>query len=353
MGDPVDWQLARRIALRVAGEDPLAQSYLGAGLRDDFASFTPMAEELVALETGLESTQGAATARVIDRAEWIDANLRSFRRLMSPLIDRVGDQGKAGLIGRTVGAVELGAVLGWMARRVLGQYDLLLTEDGGTSEGDVVYFVGPNILAVEKRFAFPPADFRLWLALHELTHRAQFTGVPWLQPHFLSLVDALLADVEPDPERIKAGLRTFVEERRQGRDPLAEGGLATLFATDRQRRLIDEVGGMMSLVEGHGDVTMTRAGRGHVLHAQRFHKVLHDRRNGATGMARFMQKLIGIDAKLAQYQAGETFIEVLEAARGERAVDRIWDDVTHLPTMAEIREPQTWLDRVPEAAAAG
>lgn len=345
---PVDWQLARRIALKVAGDEPLSRSYLGDALHADFAEFTPRAEALVAAETGLHSSEGAARARVIDRAGWIDANIRSFRRLLSPLLDKLDSGSGAGPITRKVGALELGTVLGWMSRRVLGQYDLLLAEDEDRDDQDLVYYVGPNILNVEKTFAFPPRDFRLWLALHELTHRAQFTGVPWLRPHFLSLVNALLDDVEPDPERIRSGLRSFIEEKRAGRDPMAEGGLATMFATETQRGLIDQVGGMMSLVEGHGDVTMTRAGIGHVDHAQRFHRVLHDRRNSATGIAKLMQKLIGIDAKLAQYQLGEDFIAHIEGVRGPRAVDLIWDDAGHLPTMDEIRSPEAWLDRVPE-----
>ena len=145
-------------------------------------------------------------------------------------------------------------------------------------------------------------------------------------------------------------MKSFIEEKKAGRDPIADGGLATIFATETQRGLIDQVGGMMSLVEGHGDVTMTRAGIGHVDHAERFHRVLHDRRNSAKGLAKLMQKLIGIDAKLAQYQLGEDFIAHIEAQRGLRAVDRIWEDQRHLPSMEEIRDPDSWLERVPAAA---
>jgi coenzyme F420 biosynthesis associated uncharacterized protein len=350
---PVDWQLARKVALKVAGDEPLARSYLRHSLEDDFAAFTPLAEELVADETGLVSTEGAARAVVIDRAGWIDANLRSFRRLLSPLLGKLDEASTMSSVSRRVGALELGGVLGWMSRRVLGQYDLLLTEDEERDSQDLVYYVGPNILSIEKRFAFPPADFRLWLALHELTHRAQFTGVPWLRPHFLSLVNALLDQVEPDPEQMKKGLRSFVEDRRAGRELIAEGGLAMLFATDAQRQLLDQVGGMMSLVEGHGDVTMTRAGVGHVQHAEQFQRVLHDRRTNVKGVGRLVQRLIGIEAKLAQYQAGEEFIAVIEEERGQRAVDLIWEDVSHLPTMAEIRDPASWLDRVPETSSIG
>ena len=246
---------------------------------------------------------------------------------------------------RTLGAVELGSVLGWMSRRVLGQYDLLWASDDETATshgtasagtaGDTVYFVGPNILVTEKRYAFVPAQFRLWLALHELTHRSQFTGVPWLRPHFLQLVNGLVDDAQPDPERVREGLRTLTTLRRSSsgrrnsgddsQDLLGEGGLAAVFATEQQRELIAQVGGMMSLVEGHGDVTMARAARGHIPDADRFAVVMHHRRRNVRGMARLIQRLLGIEAKLAQYQAGEEFIAQIEAERGPRAVDRIWN----------------------------
>ena len=389
MTDPadehVDWDLARRIAVRVAGTEPLYQSYLAEPLRKDFARFVPVAAELVAIETGLE-TPGEAHAEVIDRAGWIDANIAAFRRLLQPLLGASADTAEADTEGldepsrvtRTLGAVELGSVLGWMARRVLGQYDLLWASDDagdtagdsrGDTVGDTVYFVGPNILVTEKRFAFVPAQFRLWLALHELTHRSQFTGVPWLRPHFLQLVNGLVDEAQPDPERMREGIRTLMTQRRSssgrsksGRgsssqrnsdqnsgDLLGEGGLAAVFATEHQRGLIAQVGGMMSLVEGHGDVTMARAARGHIPDADRFAVVMQHRRRNVRGMARLIQRLLGIEAKLAQYQAGEDFIARIEAERGPRAVDRIWERVEHLPSMAEIRDPQAWLERVPAA----
>ena len=344
---PVDWELAKRIASRVAGDEPLSRSYLGDSLHRDFSEFTPLAEELVGTETGLTSSEGSARAKVIDREGWIDANIRSVRRLLRPVLAESSDSDPTSGIARKIAAAELGAALGWMSRRVLGQYDLLLAEDEDRDEQDFVYYVGPNILAIEKKFAFDPKQFRLWLALHELTHRSQFTGVPWLRPRFLELVNQMLDEVEPDPDRVKQGLQDFVQMKRNGKDPLADGGVAQLFASERQKELLDSVGGMMSLVEGHGDVTMSRAATGHVPHAQRFHRVMQERRNSATGVSRLMQKVMGLEAKLAQYQAGEDFIAAIESQRGDRAVDLIWQDQDHLPSMAEIRNPTAWMERVP------
>ncbi len=380
----VDWDLARRIAVRVAGSEPLYESYLAENLRQDFARIVPVAAELVAIETRL-STPGEAKAEVIDRTGWIDANLAAFRRLLQPVLGAVdgSDQStQSSRITRTLGALELGSVLGWMARRVLGQYDLLwATEDrastpdvvpvsgGSVSDsgavaaaqtstspeaasetgGDTVYFVGPNILVTEKRYAFDPAQFRLWLALHELTHRSQFTGVPWLQQRLIQLVNGLVEEAQPDPERVREGLLTLATQQRKGRNLLSEGGLAAVFATEQQRELLAQVGGMMSLVEGHGDVTMARAALGHLPDADRFAVVMHHRRRSARGMTRLIQRLTGIEAKLAQYQAGEEFIARIEAERGPRAVDRVWERVEHLPSMSEINDPQAWLERVPAA----
>ncbi len=348
MTGAVDWELARRIAHRVGGNDPLAQSYLYDSLAPDFESFTAKAEKLVAEETGLVSLAGPARARVIDRSQWVDANIKSFQRLLRPLTDKLEEKlrpGPTAGLTRKVAGAELGLVLGWMSKRVLGQYDLLLTEDEDPDDQDIVYYVGPNVLAIEKRYAFPPGEFRLWLALHELTHRAQFTGVPWMREHFLGLVKATLESADPDPERILAGVRKIISEKRQGRDPL-EGGLALLFATDEQKAVLDRVSGLMSLLEGHGDVTMGRAGAGEVPGSERFHRVLHDRRNNRRGAARLLQKLMGMEAKLAQYALGEAFIEVVELDRGPEGLAVVWEAADHLPSMEEIRDPSLWLSRV-------
>jgi coenzyme F420 biosynthesis associated uncharacterized protein len=231
--DPVAWDLAEKVAKRVAGREPLADSYLYDSLEPDFAEFTAEAEELVEGVTGLRSLAGPARARVTDRAGWIKANVASFQRLLRPVLDKVGPRmadSPIAPIGRQIAGAQLGTMLGWMSTRVLGQYDLLLIEDDKPEEQDLVYYVGPNILGIEKRFAFPPREFRLWLALHEVTHRAQFTGVPWMRPHFLGLVERSLGSIDPDPKRFLEALKRAVEQMRNGQNPLDDGGLVALLA---------------------------------------------------------------------------------------------------------------------------
>lgn len=355
MTDPVAWDLAERVAVRVAGHEPLADSYLYDSLQPDFDEFTARAEDLVAEVTGLRSLAGPARGRVTDRAGWVRANVASFRRLLRPVLDKLAPRMEASRLApvtRNVAGAQLGTMLGWMSTRVLGQYDLLLIEDEKPEEQDIVYYVGPNVLALEKRFGFPPREFRLWLALHEVTHRAQFTGVPWMRPHFLSLVEASVGAIDPDPKRFLEALRRAVEQVRAGQNPLDDGGLVALLAGPEQHQVLQQVQGLMSLLEGHGDVTMNRAGQGVVPSAERFHRTLHARRNEVTGPAKVLQKLIGLEAKLKQYEQGERFIEEVETEGGPELLAQVWESPDQLPALGEIRDPQSWIRRVRAGAAA-
>lgn len=346
---PVDWELAQRVATKIGGRNELPKSYHYATLEPDFARFTAEAEELVAAETGLHSTMGAARGRVADRPMWIEANINSFQRLLRPVTEKLGERMTrprlSSLTGKASG-VEVGVLLGWMSGRVLGQYDLLIIEDENPEDQDIVYYVGPNVMALEKKHGFPPEEFRLWLALHECTHRAQFTGVPWLREHFLGLVNQTIDAVDPDPEVFKAAISRIMEARKSGEDALADGGLPGLLASPEQQAVLNKISGMMSLLEGHGDVTMDRAGEGRVPSAERFASTLRARRNSSRGLSRFFQKLIGIEAKLNQYQAGEAFIAVVEESGGTELLNRAWEGPENLPSMDEIKEPQLWIDRI-------
>lgn len=347
--DAISWDLAEKVAVRVAGREPLADSYHYASLAPDFAELTAEAEELVTAATGMRSAAGPARARVTDRAGWIHANIASFQRLLRPITDKVGPRlasSPMAPVSRAMTGAQLGTMLGWMSSRVLGQYDLLLIEEERPEDQDIVYFVGPNIIGLEKRFGFPPREFRLWLALHEVTHRVQFTGVPWLRPHFLSLVEGCLDAVDPDPKRFVEALRRAVDEMRAGKNPLAEGGLVTLLAGPEQKARLDQVGGLMSLLEGHGDVTMDRAGAHLIPSAERFSRVLRQRRAEAKGAAKLLRQLVGLEAKLKQYEQGERFIEAVEAAGGPELLDNVWRGPEWLPDLVEIRDPQRWVDRV-------
>jgi coenzyme F420 biosynthesis associated uncharacterized protein len=354
--EPVAWDLAERVAVRVAGHEPLEDSYLYRTLEPDFEELTAEAEELVEKETGLTSSAGPARARVTDRAGWVHANIASFQRLLRPVTDKLAaalDQPATigpvtipvARVGRSVAGTQVGLLLGWMSTRVLGQYDQLLIEDENPEDQDIVYYVGPNVLALEKRFAFPPREFRLWLALHEVTHRMQFTGVEWMRPYFLSLIESTLAGVEPDPKRFMEALRRATDAMRHGQNPLDDGGLITLLAGPEQYEAIQQIGGLMSLLEGHGDVTMDRAGADRIPSAERFSRVLRQRR-AQKGPMKLISTLVGLDAKMRQYEQGEQFIETIEADMGREFLAQVWQGPEWLPDLAEIREPSRWVERV-------
>ena len=345
----VDWGLAERVAVRAAGTDPFHRSYHADSLVADFDELTTLAEEQVAATTGLRSLAGPARARVDDRAAWVQANIASFQRLLRPVTNRLEEKMGSGLaapVARRIAGAEVGALLGWMSGRVLGQYDLLVIEDEDPEEQDLVHYVGPNILALEKKFAFPPREFRQWLALHEVTHRMQFTGIPWMREHFLGLVDGMVSAVDEDPKQVLEAITRAAEQIRTGTNPLDEGGLAAVFSSPTQRDLLEHIGGLMSLLEGHGDVTMDRAGADQIPNSVRFGQVLRQRRQNASPLIKILQKLIGLEAKLKQYEQGERFIEVVEEAGGPEQLERAWEDPANLPTMTEIRDPKAWLARV-------
>jgi coenzyme F420 biosynthesis associated uncharacterized protein len=354
----IDWRVARQVAERVARRQPAMSAGRLAVLESDFEELTSEAESLVTEATGLVSLAGPARARVTDRPGWVEANVASFERLLRPVSARLEELlmrppphlGPVQLrlppsASRRLAGAQLGLLLGWMSTRVLGQYDQLLIEDEHPEDQDIVYYVGPNIVALEDRFGFPPRQFRLWLALHEVTHRSQFTGVPWMRQHFLSLVESIIGGIDPDPRHLLEALKRSVGEIAAGKNPLAEGGLVALVASPEQRRTMAAVGGLMSLLEGHGDVTMNRAAPDRLPDAPRFDQTLHERRK-QRGVSKVFTTLVGLDAKLAQYQQGERFIEAVEAAGGKDLFDRVWAGPEWLPTMDEIRRPSEWIDRV-------
>jgi coenzyme F420 biosynthesis associated uncharacterized protein len=339
--------MAERLARRLAGHDPLEESYLAASLQVDFDGVTARAEQLVGEFTGLVSSGGPAKAAVLDRQAWVDANIRSFRNTLEPFTRRVGErmaQSAFAPAGRAVAGAEMGVLMGFLAQRVLGQYDLLVPDEAG-ADADAVYYVGPNILVLEKRYGFRPGDFRLWIALHEVTHRAQFRAVPWMKGYFLSLVDASLGLIEPDPKRLVRALERAAEAARRGRNPLDDGGIVALFATDEQKVVIDQVQALMSLLEGHGNVVMDRLGKQHVTGVERMSAALKARRQSG-GLGGQIRKLTGIEMKMRQYEIGEQFITHLEETVGIEALDAAWRGPDCLPTMAELEAPERWLERI-------
>ena len=346
--EPIAWDVAIRVARQALRLSPAFDPEKWRSLQADFDGYTARAHELVEAATGLRSNAGQPRARVVDRAGWVEANIGSFRRLLAPLTERLasGDAAKHVLTpaNRAAAGVEVGLVLAWMPGRVIGQYDLLPADD--EQSGDVIYYVGPNVLNLEARHGFASSEFGLWIALHEVTHREQFTGVPWMRDYFLGLIEKGSAMNAPDASTILDALRRAVTEIRAGRNPLAEGGVIGLLANSEQLATLREAQALMSLLEGHGDVVMSGPAAQSIPGAKRFAKVLAERRASAKGAQKVIQQLLGLEAKLRQYAEGERFVEAVFDAGGDDLFSRVWLSSANLPTMEEIREPSRWIERV-------
>ncbi|MGH8914572.1 MAG: zinc-dependent metalloprotease [Acidimicrobiia bacterium] len=339
---------SNRLAGRIAGTYPLGETYHRSALDADMARLTDRVSELVPAATGL-SLPGQPSTVVIDRAEWIERNVSSFTHLMEPLRRQMaekietsspGARSAAALTGRVMQA-EMTAVLGVIARRVLGQYELVLPTG---EEGDVVTFVGPNVLQLERAHQFRPEEFRFWVALHELTHRAQFQGIPWLRDYFMGLVNELVEHSRPEPGVMYRVVDELSRRRGAGDPMIDERGLLGLFASSEQRVVIDKVQALMSLLEGHGHVVMDRLGNEHLRSQERMSKVLKARRKDKRTAAFF--RLIGLEMKMNQYQKGEIFIKIVEREAGWETIGHAFRGVGSLPTLEEIENPERWLRRV-------
>ena len=339
----LDWRLAQRVARRLAGSYPLEGTYHEARFASQAPDLVDRASVLVEAETGLHAA-GSPKVAVVSRNEWVENNVASFSALLGSAGEKLSNQkGIGARIGRRVVAIEMGAVLGLLSRRVLGQYELVLpTSDG--RDGDTVLFVGANVLEMERRHEFRPDEFRFWVALHECTHRLQFLGVPWLRSYFLGLVAELVDSSAPESGRMARVASELREASFSGNPLVGDSGLFGMFATPGQRESLGKVQSLMSLLEGHGHVVMDRIGARELVTQDRMSRVLKARRQDARA-AMFM-RLIGLEMKLRQYELGAKFIEGVERHAGWDALNRAWDGPGSLPTMEEIENPVLWLERV-------
>jgi len=344
----VDWRAARLVGVRVAGAGPQMSPVQRARMAEDLAELVPQAESMVASFTRLEPGERRARPWAMTRDEWLGANLRAFERVLEPFAQKVLTDGPesplAEIRRKTLGA-QIGGLLGYLGHKVLGQYDLFAPPD---DEG-VLYFVGPNVVGVERRYRFPLREFRLWLSLHEVAHRVQFAGVPWLRGHLSNLVDSYLSSVEVDPKRLVEGLRRAVEQVRSGDAEWRGWGWIFLLMTPEQRDMFRRMQAAMSLLEGHGNFVMDAVARDHIPGVATFKRRLQERRNRA-GVEKVFQKAIGFDTKVRQYDLGERFVAEVVGRVGMSGFNRVWEQASNLPTLEEVGRPEAWVARVAAAS---
>ena len=360
----VDWQLAARVGRRVAGGSELPAR---AAWSRQFTELSTTADQAVAEYTGLGGDLPPPVAEPLDRGQWVEANLATLRRILRPLAEKVAERKAWKASGpmpaamrtstRAIAGAQAGTLLGYVGQRVLGQYDLPMPgpDQAASPNGDsalavrahgegTVWYVVPNIVATERRHRFRPGDFRLWIALHETTHRRQFRGVPWLPGHIQGLLDEYLGSVEVDDEALRR-----LTQRLQGLARRVIAGekieLLDLLVTPEQRAIVDRVQATMTVLEGHGEFVMDQLGDRLVPDHQHMHDTLRARRNAPGAAERLIQQLLGFRQKLDQYAMGEKFVRRLFERGGMATVNRVFAEPAALPTLDEVRDPDRWLAR--------
>jgi coenzyme F420 biosynthesis associated uncharacterized protein len=339
-----DWSVAQQVADRVAGPGPVLGSVERARLREDFAELVPQAERLVSDFSGLRPTGHAARPWVMSRSEWLGQNLRSFQTVLHPIAERVAparSDGAAAALRRKVLGAEVGALLGYLSRKVLGQFDLFVPPD---DEG-TIYFVGPNVTGIERQHQFPERDFRLWISLHEVAHRLQFGGVPWLRGYVTGMAGDYLRSMDLDVKAMIEVVRRATEEVRAGHLDWKGAGWVVLLMTPEQRSMFARMQAVMTLLEGHGNYLMDAVGEEWVGQRSRFRSTLRVRRR-SRGVERSFQRAIGFDQKARQYDHGERFVARAVELAGMDGFNRVWAGPENLPTTDELARPDEWVARV-------
>jgi coenzyme F420 biosynthesis associated uncharacterized protein len=336
----VDWDLAVSIGSRIAGEGPSITREDAAAAVAELRAGADRSTGLVREFTGLVAGERTAPVLVVDRPGWVQANADGFATILGPVLDKLSEKkgsptGLALAVGSRVTGAEVGALLGFLAGKVLGQFDPFFDPSGR------LLLVAPNIVHVERELGADPHDFRLWVCLHEETHRVQFTAVPWMRDHLFGEMQALAGSLEPN-HLLDDGFKRIVEALKGGGGP----SLIEALGTPEQRAIIDRVTGVMSLLEGHADVVMDGVGPQVIPSVAEIRRSFDRRRKGVGTLDRVLRRLLGLDAKMAQYRDGAAFVRHVVGKVGMAEFNAIWDRPENLPSKTEITDPSAWVSRV-------
>jgi coenzyme F420 biosynthesis associated uncharacterized protein len=342
--DFVDWGLAEATAGALGKAGPRVTFDEAADVVGQLRELALAAAEHVQAYTGLYPAGPPAPVRVVDRRAWAAANIDGLRAVVSPLLVRASGGRKPGPFAEAVGSrvtgVQAGTVLAYLSGRVLGQYEVF-----GSDPGQLL-LVAPNIVDVERRLQADPRDFRLWVCLHEVTHRTQFTAVPWLRAHFLSEVAAFV-DAGGTTEEVEARVRRAMRELVDTiRNPESRHSMIDLVQTPAQRIVLDRITALMTLLEGHAEFVMDGVGPQVVPSVAEIRARFNRRREGGNSVERLIRRLLGVDAKLRQYAEGRTFVQEVVSRVGMSAFNRVWESPLTLPLTHELAQPQAWIERV-------
>jgi coenzyme F420 biosynthesis associated uncharacterized protein len=340
----IDWILAERLAGYLAGTGDARQP------STDLTALAAESERRVIAYTGLTPSGSLPAPEGISRRDWVASNISSMRALLDPVLERAG----AGLgplrpamqIG--VGVVltaEVGVVVGYLAQRVLGQYELVLLDEAADERPPRLLFVLPNLGEAVRAFGAEEREFVTWVALHEVTHAVQFSGVPWLQGHLAGLVRELLhgAEVRLDTSR-KLHWPTRAGLSRMG-DAVRRGDFISLVVSPTERSVLDRVQAVMAVIEGHAEHVMDAVAPDLLPSLPKLRDSLNRRRRSQSTLSRLVARLLGLELKLRQYEQGKIFCDAVVEAGGTQALHYVFTSPEALPTLTELRDPPAWLAR--------
>lgn len=336
----VNARVAATVAGRVASRAPLDRSYLLDDLESSFEALTAEAEPLIQAETGF-SPKAPAKSLVLSRSQWAEENITSMLKLMGPLLDKLErkiESAPASPVARLaygpVLGAQMGVVLGFLSQKVLGQYDVV------EGHGNQVWFVGPNVVLTERRFGFVPRDFRLWVAVHELTHRAQFEGNPWMREHFLSSVAQLIEELDIDATHVVKRLKSLAAR------PEGDAPVPLKLLSPEQIDSFNRLQALMSVIEGHANWVMDKVAEEAIPSQPRMRATLQKGALSGGWVGKLLSKLLGLDLKRAQYKQGQEFFDQVFKASGREGIASCFRSPDNLPSLTEVKEPEKWLARV-------
>jgi coenzyme F420 biosynthesis associated uncharacterized protein len=356
----VDWGLARQVAALAAGSGTEGKPPF------DVVGLSAEMEGPVAAYTRLAPSTPTPPAELVSRAEWASVNLDALSHILDPVAARLDD--RLGFAGPLAGALRVGAsatlaaeaglVMGYMSSRVLGQYDVSLL--GGEADPRLL-FVAQNLDGAVYDLDVDADSFGRWICAHELTHVFQFQGVPWLREHMSALLRRYVETLEVRIERGSAGGLPALPDPSRLVETFREGGLAALVQSPEQRALMDEVQAAMSVIEGYSEHVMDAIAaevipdherlRAAIPDHERLRAAMDRRRRSRSAPQRIIERLLGFDVKLRQYEQGKRFADAVVEQAGIEGLNRVWSSPEALPTPAELQRPQDWLERTAPAAS--
>ncbi|WP_146359566.1 zinc-dependent metalloprotease [Arthrobacter yangruifuii] len=357
----VNWDLAASTAAAMVAPGP---KMTAREIRAAVADLRAAADASVAHVhriTGLEAARDLRDSDVliVDRASWARANSQSFSVLMGPALQHLAETRPEQLdaantaVGGAVTGAQLGAILAFLSSKVLGQYDPFAALGGVGKPGGRLLLVAPNIVTLERELNVEPADFRLWVCLHEQTHRVQFAAAPWLRGHLLEQISELSNGMMDTASTLSERLGSAVKALTAPKDGLDADGvphksvdLLSLLQDPRDKERLSHLTAVMSLLEGHANVVMDAVDAGIVPSVKTIRQRFNNRGAKRNWMDRFFRQILGLDAKMRQYSDGARFVRAVTSRVGMEGFNRVWERPENLPTEAEIHSADLWISRM-------